>query len=255
MKKILLIIRKGFDADYICSHLPDGYDFTVIEETGKVAKKKKLKRMLKRKRNMLLSLADLIALFIYDAYETSKIKKICKVSDLSNFHKCGNISDVNDPSVSINVEKIQPDLIIIYGTGIVRQTTLSSTSVDFFNIHSSVLPAYRNVHSDFWAYYNKDFEKIGLTIFKLSVGIDTGDIALQTVSDLPIGSRLHEYKAWNLIHVPVLMGEFLKSYFEGSFSYAIQDEAISSRYKTPTIGNFFMLIKNYKIRASKGISF
>ena len=243
MKKILLIIRKGFDADYICSNLPHGYDFTVIFETGRTARKNKLKNMFKRKRNVMLTLADLAALFVYDAYETAKMKKFCRISGICDFQNRGIIDDVNTPTLKGIVERIQPDLIIIYGMGIVRQTTMASMPADIYNIHSSVLPAYRNVHSDFWAYYNRDCKKIGITIFKLSAGVDMGDIVAQAVCDLPAGSRLYEYKAWNLIQIPVLMSDFLREFFRGSLIYIPQDESEASRYSTPTIGDSYRLMK------------
>lgn len=243
MIKVLLIVRGGFDADYICSHLPAGsFDFTVIEETGRTAVKKKLVRMFHRKRNPVMTVLDLAALFVYDKVETALMKKECIVSKMNNYKKWGTVDDVNAPCLKRMVSEIRPDVIIIYGTGIVKQTTMADIPVDLFNIHSSVLPAYRNVHSDFWAYRNKDLKKIGISIIRLSAGIDTGDIAMQMVCDLPGKNRLYAYKAWNLKHIPVLMEAFLRAFSDGSISYIRQDSNSSSRYETPLISDLLSLV-------------
>ena len=44
MKKVVLIIRQGFDADYLLKKIcydNENYRLYVIEETGKIARKKK----------------------------------------------------------------------------------------------------------------------------------------------------------------------------------------------------------------------
>lgn len=244
MKKVLLIIRQGFDSDYICSHLPKGYEFSIVLETGTIARKKKLVSMFHRGRGVILTLIDLAMLLLYDRIETLLMKRCLrrKVTKGVSVDQVSLIEDINCPNTLSIIQKQIPDVIIIYGTGIVKKELLEELPVEIFNIHSSVLPAYRNVHSDFWAYMNKDYEKIGLTIFKLSTGIDTGDIALQMVSKLTEGSRLCEYKAWNLAHIPVLMKEFLGRYFEGKISCKKQEEEGQSRYETPKVGDIFRFL-------------
>ena len=248
MKKALVIIRKGFDSDYIISHLPvDKYEFYIIEESGKTARKKKLKRMFNRKRNLILTILDLIALLIYDKIETWKMKKICYRDGIdnsvnSNIHSVALIDDINDSEARRLIDTVYPDVMVIYGTGIVKKAMIDEISADIYNVHSSVLPAYRNVHSDFWAYYNRDYDKIGLSLFKLSSGVDTGDIAVQMVNDLPCGSKLYEYKAWNLVHVPIIIETFLDRYFANNIEHKPQDENCSSRFDTPNIEDIMKII-------------
>lgn len=235
MKKILFIIRKGFDADYLCSHLPrDNYDFYIVLESGRKARKKKLYRMFHRGRNVILTVMDLIALAAYDRIMTIRMKKLCRFGIEDEYAVAGNIADVNDEEIFNIAAHIRPDLICIYGTGILKPSTIRGLSAEIFNIHSSVLPAYRNVHSDFWAYRNRDFDKIGITIFKLSSGVDTGDIAMQAQNTLPVKSRLHEYKVWNLTHIIPLLNEFLSCYFDGKIVYFPQEEEKRSIGTTPT---------------------
>ena len=54
----------------------------------------------------------------------------------------------------------------------------------FLNIHGGIVPNYRNVHGQFWAYFNKDYSNMGSSILHLTKGIDDGNIALMSNLDI-----------------------------------------------------------------------
>lgn len=245
MKKILFVIRDGYDANYIISKLAPiltTYNVMYVLESGKKAKRAKFKRMIKR--DGFVSLINMAALVVYDTIMMSEmIKQLNKPQKPRNLNY-SYVDDVNEPEMIKLYQDFSPELILVYGSSILKKSTINSLDVDIFNIHSSILPYYRNVHSDFWAYKAKDYSKIGITIFKLDTGIDSGDIALQYVAS-PQAS-LPDYKAENLRGIIKLVPKFLDKYFENDIALCRQEEKYATKAVTPSTRDIvlFLLGKN-----------
>lgn len=85
------------------------------------------------------------------------------------------------------ISSIQPDyaLVVAYGI-IIKSETLKKSRLGFFNLHFSLLPAYRGADPVRWAILNGE-KYSGVTVFKIDEGIDTGPILLQ--KSTPIGDN------------------------------------------------------------------
>lgn len=234
MKNVMFVIRDGYDADYIivslASELKKKYNMSYVLETGSMARKKKFKQMIKRQG--ILALMNMAYLVLYDRIMMKDIKAELGNPVKPKEEQYFKIDDVNLPEIMSIKEEINPDIVIVYGSGIIKQPTIDGLGVDIFNIHSSVLPYYRNVHSDFWAYQNKDYDKIGISIFKLDAGIDSGDIAMQKVSNRQ--DKLSLYKAENLKTIVEMLPQFLDKYFSGAITLGKQDEKYATKAVTPS---------------------
>ena len=57
-------------------------------------------------------------------------------------------------------------------------------SDELYNVHFSLLPAYKGVYTSYWPIMNGEV-KSGVTIHKIEKGIDTGDILFQKQFELP----------------------------------------------------------------------
>ncbi len=245
MKSICLIIRDGYDARFIIAELCRrniAAHFTYIIESGKYARQKKVKRML-RDRNILIVVINIFALLIYDHIMLSRMKKICGTPDYPNEGDYINIDDVNELKCRTEIKNRKPDLILIYGSGILKAETIEDFGENIYNIHSSILPYYRNVHSDFWAYMDNRKDLIGVTIFKLDTGIDTGKIALQYGCMLPDNAKLYEYKAENLKNIPAMVDEFVADFFSGQLMLKPQNLQEGSIATTPRTGDIIQFFK------------
>ncbi|MCR5059035.1 MAG: methionyl-tRNA formyltransferase [Clostridiales bacterium] len=87
------------------------------------------------------------------------------------------------------VRSYEPDLIITAAYGkILPKDMLDLPKYGCVNVHGSLLPKYRGAAPVQWAILNED-EKTGITIMKMDVGMDTGDILTQ--ADIVIGDRIH----------------------------------------------------------------
>lgn len=245
MLKVMLLIRDSYDARYILSKLSqvlDGVEIDVVLESGVVAKKKKLGRFFRKKPIWLFPIQclNILAVVIYDHLMMRKIKKKLGEPSYPKTMMLFRVSDVNEEKCIEFVKGSSPDLILVYGTAILSQQTLLRVGKPLYNIHSSILPYYRNVHSDFWAYQQKDFERIGVSIIKLDSGIDTGDIVIQERTPIIPGDRLSDIKVKNIQLIPVLIVRLIEKFQKNAIQHSKQDISIRSFYPTP---NIFQLIK------------
>ena len=89
------------------------------------------------------------------------------------------IRSVNsDESIAL-IKEINPDIVVIIGTRILKGEVLNSISGRYLNMHTGITPQYRGVHGAYWALVEADRRSCGVTIHFVDVGIDTGEILQQ----------------------------------------------------------------------------
>lgn len=79
--------------------------------------------------------------------------------------------------------------VVAYGA-LLREEALAIPEHGWFNLHFSLLPAYRGAAPVQWALINGE-QTTGLTIFQLDTGMDTGPVAHQRDYPMPDGSAAH----------------------------------------------------------------
>ena len=86
------------------------------------------------------------------------------------------ISDINNPSVTELLHKLEPDIIVsAYFNQIIKEPVIELPKVGILNIHPGWLPAYRGAMAYFWVLKNGS-EKAGVSIHWIDKGIDTGKL-------------------------------------------------------------------------------
>lgn len=84
----------------------------------------------------------------------------------------------NKKNVQI-LKNLNPDVIIIIaGNQIIKKQVLDIPKYGVINAHSSLLPNYKGLMPTFWVLKNRDLET-GVTLYKLTEGIDDGPIISQ----------------------------------------------------------------------------
>jgi methionyl-tRNA formyltransferase len=132
------------------------------------------------------------------------------------------------PDFVAKLAELAPALIVVAAYGqILPQSILTLPKFGCLNVHASLLPKYRGAAPIQWAILNGDAQT-GVTIMKMSEGLDTGDIL--TSQSTPIGpdettAELHDRLA-------VLGGELLlktlPDYVAGKITPQPQDNSIAS---------------------------
>ena len=84
------------------------------------------------------------------------------------------VPHINHPDVVRLTEELDPDLIAVFGTSLIRGELLQKGRLGMVNLHGGLSPEYRGADCTFWALYNSEPEKIGCTLHYIDAGIDTG---------------------------------------------------------------------------------
>nr|MBI3611653.1 hypothetical protein [Nitrospirota bacterium] len=99
---------------------------------------------------------------------------------------------VNDPIEIDLMTSLKPDVIIDYGSGIVRKPLIERFDGRIINQHLGLSPYYRGAGTNFWALVNREPEYAGVTIHYLDAGIDSGAIICHGRPEIAQGDGPHD---------------------------------------------------------------
>ena len=89
----------------------------------------------------------------------------------------------------------QPDLVVVAAYGqILSKDVLAVPPLGGINVHASLLPKYRGAAPVAWAIYHGE-ERTGVTVIKMSVRLDAGDIVAQEAIDITPDETAGELEA------------------------------------------------------------
>lgn len=132
------------------------------------------------------------------------------------------------------ISDAKPDVLLLYGSKIIKPNILAIPKIGTLNAHSALLPKYRGGASEFWMFFNQEFQYAGVTIHWVTPGLDVGDIFLQE----PLVVNEHDNPRTLRLKGRALMGPlFVKAIRlieRGICTRLPQDESQSSKYKQPT---------------------
>ena len=101
------------------------------------------------------------------------------------------IQSVNDDRTIELLLREEVDIIITFGTSILKEKIIKIFSDRLFNLHGGDPEHYRGLDSHLWAIFHRDFSRLVTTLHRLDSGIDTGDIVMQ--GKIMLGSKTPIY--------------------------------------------------------------
>ncbi len=106
-------------------------------------------------------------------------------------------ASLNAAEAREEIERLQPDLMFVFGTGLLKLETIGLPRVACLNLHGGNPEEYRGLDSHLWTIYHRDFCNLVTTLHFMSPQLDTGDIAFSASLPLARGCALHELRAVN----------------------------------------------------------
>ena len=94
---------------------------------------------------------------------------------------------LKDPAFLSELSSLQADLFVVVAFRMLPKEVWTMPTLGTFNLHGSLLPAYRGAAPIHWAVIRGE-KKTGLTTFMLDEQIDTGQILLQKEYEIPQGA-------------------------------------------------------------------
>lgn len=85
----------------------------------------------------------------------------------------------NDKILQKKLYQSKPDIIISYGSSIIKDNIINKFPKKFLNIHLGLSPYYKGAGTNLWPLVNNEPEYLGITYMYIDAGIDTGSIIHQ----------------------------------------------------------------------------
>jgi folate-dependent phosphoribosylglycinamide formyltransferase PurN len=82
----------------------------------------------------------------------------------------------NDPAEIERMEAADADVVLVFGTGLLKAPIIERFTGRILNIHLGLSPYYRGAGTNFWPLVNGEPELCGATIHFLDAGVDSGPI-------------------------------------------------------------------------------
>ena len=98
----------------------------------------------------------------------------------------------NDPAVLEAMRRTAPDVVLDFGTGLLKQPLIDAFAGRIINIHLGLSPYYRGAGTNFWPLVNGEPEFCGATIHFLDRGVDTGPMIAHVRPEIRDGDGPHD---------------------------------------------------------------
>ncbi len=97
------------------------------------------------------------------------------------------VPHINHPELVELARRLQPDVIAVFGTSLIRGPLLREGRLGIVNLHGGLSPHYRGADCTFWALYNGEPEQVGCTLHFIDAGIDTGKLIAHVCPEVKPG--------------------------------------------------------------------
>jgi methionyl-tRNA formyltransferase len=103
-----------------------------------------------------------------DLFEQKKSKIFCDTVDTS-------VYSINSRIYIDKIKYLEPDIIVVMGSCLINSEIICIAK-NVINMHTGLSPYYRGGYTNFWPFLNEEYGFFGVTVHKMSTGIDSGDI-------------------------------------------------------------------------------
>ena len=134
------------------------------------------------------------------------------------------------------IEEIQPDVIAVYGTGIIPSDILSLSKKISLNMHTGLSPWYRGIACALWPIVDRKPEFIGATVHECTNVVDGGKVFFSSGADLFFGDDLHSVFARSVKVGAEGYVEVIDKALADKLTGAPQDLSIGKEYNGAMLG-------------------
>lgn len=252
--RIILLSGEKLFTKFIYNGLKDSFDIhSVIFEDSEDPK------IVYKKRKQKVGFIKAYGQYLFDKYIIRQLIRSSKdrLKEIVNKYKLDAskipeekiklVRSVNDADTISLIKSIDPEIIIVNNTRILKKDILQSVKGHFINIHSGILPEYRGYSGGYGALVNNDKKNCGSTIHFVDEGIDTGSIICQGQIDVETEDNYFTYSFLHLAKEIELLKNAITDISNNSIVKIKSGKKGKIRHG-PTIWEylFYRIIKNVK---------
>jgi len=141
------------------------------------------------------------------------------------------VCGVNSPDTQRILDEIRPNLILVYGTSVVKPQVLNMASELSLNMHTGVSPYYRGTACAFWPVVNGEFDTVGATVHECIDRLDGGKIFAVVRVQVKRGDDLHTIFGRAVTAGADAYARVVRQYLEGRLEGEPQDLRVGREYR------------------------
>ena len=147
------------------------------------------------------------------------------------------VASMNGPQARQLLQSLDPAVVGVYGTRMLKASTLGSVSAPFINYHAGINPKYRGQHPGYWALASGDPNNAGVTIHLVDQGVDTGGVLYQARCAFVPKDTISSYQYVQAARALPLFARAIEDALAGRLDP--RDVELPSRqWFPPTLGNY-----------------
>jgi len=100
--------------------------------------------------------------------------------------------ELNGPDSVDFIHSVRPDLVLVFGSGLIKPPLAEHLPPDTINLHLGISPRYRGAATLFWPFYFLEPPYAGSTFHYIVSEPDAGDVIHQVVPGLEPGDGIHD---------------------------------------------------------------
>ena len=234
MKKIIIFTASEIRHNYFRVYLSNDKNIKVLKafsEKGKFIqemlinkKQKKIDTSLEEKH---LSQRDKVEKDFFKSY-------LDTAEDFSNNIAC-NTGYISSNDCFLKVKKLNPDLIVVYGSSLLKGDILKTYKNKILNVHLGLSPYYRGAGTNYFPFVNNEPEYAGATFMFLDSGVDTGEIIHQIRAKISIKDTFHEIGNKLILDMFKIYSQIIKNF----------EKIIIKKYKAKPLKEFVYKKKDF----------
>ncbi|SMB89583.1 formyl transferase domain protein [Hymenobacter roseosalivarius DSM 11622] len=149
--------------------------------------------------------------------------------------RISRVASVNSAGCIEELQRLQPDVVVVNGTRIIAKKALMSVPCRFINTHAGITPLYRGVHGGYWALANNDQTHCGVSVHLVDSGIDTGGIIAQALIHPTPEDNFVTYPLLQLAAGLPLLMQAIRDVLKGEVKLRPAPEGGSRLWSHPTL--------------------
>jgi methionyl-tRNA formyltransferase len=164
---------------------------------------------------------------------TEDVTKVFGPANCSQFSRLDLVSQVdgiNTPAGIQLVTSLQPDILLIFGTGIVGKKILSLPSRIALNMHTGISPIYRGCDCTFWPVHNGELHMLGATVHECTALVDGGKIFSTAHAPVEAGDSLFSIFARCVKTGATLYAQTAQRFIGANPEGSVQDLSLGKEY-------------------------
>ncbi len=122
---------------------------------------------------------------------------------------------INSSEAFEKITAVDPDLIVLFGTSIIKDPLLKEFDGRIINLHLGLSPYYRGSATNLYPYLFEEPECVGATIHLATPNVDKGDILHQLRPEINGQESLHDIGNTTILKAGQILPKILKKYKSG----------------------------------------